>query len=199
MIGSIFLLVQYLQPVHGYSPLRAGVATLPWTAMPMLVAPIAGAFSDRIGGRPLMAAGMALQAVALGWMAVVSTVGMSYTAVIVPFVMAGVGMALYFAPSAHVILESVSRADEGKASGAANAVRELGGVFGVAVLGSVFANQGGYGAPQQFVDGLYPAVWVGAVVVGAGALMALAIPRRRPQRQRSVEPEPAAIEAARAA
>jgi EmrB/QacA subfamily drug resistance transporter len=200
MFGSIFLLTQYLQTVHGFSPLTAGLATLPWTAMPMFVAPVAGAFSDRIGGRPLMAAGMALQAVALAWMAVVSTVGMSYVELLVPFVMAGVGMALYFAPSAHVILESVSRAEEGKASGAANAVRELGGVFGIAVLGSIFANQGGYGAPQQFVDGLYPAVWVGAAVVAVGSLMALAIPSRKRQegatadagREAAVEPAAAA-------
>src|SRR6476660_5014947 len=73
MFGSIFLLTQYLQLVHGYSPLRAGVATLPWTAMPMLIAPIAGAYVDRIGGRPLMATGMALQAGALAWMAAISS------------------------------------------------------------------------------------------------------------------------------
>jgi EmrB/QacA subfamily drug resistance transporter len=199
MFGSIFLLTQYLQTVHGFSPLRAGVATLPWTAMPMFVAPVAGAFSDRIGGRPLMAAGMALQAVALAWMAVVSTVGMSYTELIVPFVMAGVGMALYFAPSAHVILESVSRADEGKASGAANAIRELGGVFGIAVLGSIFANRGGYGQPQHFVDGLYPAVLVGAAVVAAGAVLALLIPgRARPQEATEAGEGEAVVEAAAA-
>ncbi|MDX6551816.1 MAG: hypothetical protein QOH74_304 [Gaiellales bacterium] len=190
MFGSIFLLTQYLQTVHGYSPLTAGLATLPWTAMPMLVAPIAGAFSDRIGGRPLMAAGMALQAGALAWMAFITTAHMQYVELVVPFVMAGVGMALYFAPSAHVILESVSRSDEGKASGAANAVRELGGVFGVAVLGSVFANQGGYGSPQHFVDGIVPAVWVGAAVVAAGALMALAIPGRRRLQQAAADTEP---------
>jgi EmrB/QacA subfamily drug resistance transporter len=198
MFGSIFLLTQYLQTVHGYSPLTAGLATLPWTAMPMLVAPIAGAFSDRIGGRPLMAAGMALQAGALAWMAFITTAHMQYIELVVPFVMAGVGMALYFAPSAHVILESVSRSDEGKASGAANAVRELGGVFGVAVLGSVFANQGGYGAPQHFVDGIVPAVWVGAAVVAAGALLALAIPGRRRLQQAAADTEPVVVPAAAA-
>jgi MFS family permease len=123
-------------------------------------------------------------------MAFITTAHMQYVELVVPFVMAGVGMALYFAPSAHVILESVSRSDEGKASGAANAVRELGGVFGVAVLGSVFANQGGYGSPQHFVDGIVPAVWVGAAVVAAGALMALAIPGRRRLQQAAADTEP---------
>ncbi|HEX2589129.1 MAG TPA: MFS transporter [Gaiellales bacterium] len=179
MFGSIFLLTQYLQAVHGFSPFKAGLATLPWTAMPMLVAPIAGAFADRIGGRPLMAAGMALQAGALAWMALITTTDTPYVQMVIPFAMAGVGMALYFAPSAYVILESVSRKDEGKASGAANAIRELGGVFGVAVLGTIFSRQGGYGAPQHFVDGLVPAVAVGAVVVAVGAALALLIPRRR--------------------
>ncbi|HET6848905.1 MAG TPA: MFS transporter [Gaiellales bacterium] len=179
MFGSIFLLTQYLQTVHGFSPFKAGLATLPWTAMPMFVAPIAGAYADRIGGRPLMAVGMALQAAALAWMALITTTDTPYLQMVIPFAMAGVGMALYFAPSAYVILGSVSRQDEGKASGAANAIRELGGVFGVAVLGTIFSRQGGYGAPQHFVDGLVPAVAMGAVVVGVGAAMALLIPGRR--------------------
>jgi len=187
MFGSIFLLTQYLQLVHGYSPLRAGVATLPWTAMPMLIAPIAGAYVDRIGGRPLMATGMALQAGALAWMAAISSTSTPYIQMVIPFMMAGVGMALYFAPSAHVVLGSVARRDEGKASGAANAIRELGGVFGVAVLGTIFSDRGGYGAPQHFVDGLVPAVAVGAVVVAIGAGIALAIPRRRRAAEQAVE------------
>jgi EmrB/QacA subfamily drug resistance transporter len=196
MFGSIFLLTQYLQTVHGYSPLKAGLATLPWTAMPMLVAPIAGAFVDRVGGRPFMAAGMALQAGALAWLAAISSVNTPYLEMVVPFGMAGVGMALYFAPSAHVVLGSVSRRDEGKASGAANAIRELGGVFGVAVLGTIFSDRGGYGAPQHFVDGLVPAVTVGAVVVGIGAAIALLIPARRRAAQEATDSP--AVEAAAA-
>jgi MFS family permease len=120
-------------------------------------------------------------------MALITTTNTPYIQMVIPFAMAGVGMALYFAPSAFVILGAVSRQDEGKASGAANAIRELGGVFGVAVLGSIFSNQGGYGAPQHFVDGLVPAVAVGAVVVGAGAALALLIPRRRAE-QAELEP-----------
>ena len=88
-------------------------------------------------------------------------------------------MALFFAPVANVVLSAVRPEEEGQASGANNAIRELGGVFGVAVLASIFAHYGGYGAPQHFVDGLRPAVWVGAGLVGVGALAALAIPSRR--------------------
>ena len=179
MFGSIFLLAQFLQTVQGYSPLQAGLRILPWTMAPIFVSPIAGAFSDRIGGRPLMAIGLALQATGLAWLAAVSTPTVPYADLVVPFVLSGVGMALFFAPVANVVLSSVARDEEGKASGANNAIRELGGVFGVAVLASIFTSHGSYASPQAFVDGLVPAIWVGAVVVALGAVAALLIPRRR--------------------
>jgi EmrB/QacA subfamily drug resistance transporter len=182
MFGSIFLLTQFLQTVQGHSPLGAGLRVLPWTAMPMVVAPIAGALSDRIGGRPLMAVGLALQAIGLGWLAAVSTPTVPYTQLVIPFILSGTGMAMFFAPVANVVLSAVRPEEEGKASGTNNAIREVGGVFGVAVLASVFASYGGYGTPQSFVDGLTPAIWVGAIVVGAGALISLVIPGR-PRRQ----------------
>src|SRR5881296_672566 len=178
MFGSIFLLAQFFQTVQGYSPLQAGLRILPWTAMPIFIAPIAGAWSDRIGGQRLMAAGLALQAVGLAWIATVSSPTMPYADVVAPFFLSGIGMALFFAPVANVVLSAVRPEEEGQASGANNAIRELGGVFGVAVLASIFAHYGGYGAPQHFVDGLRPAVWVGAGLVGVGALAALAIPGR---------------------
>jgi EmrB/QacA subfamily drug resistance transporter len=179
MFGSIFLLAQFLQTVQGYSPLSAGLRTLPWTAMPIFVAPIAGALSDRIGGRPLMALGLAMQAIGLGWLATISSPTVPYGDLVPAFVVSGIGIALFLAPVANVVLSSVRREEEGKASGTNNAIRELGGVFGVAVLASVFANYGGYETPASFVDGLVPAVWVGAAVVAAGAAAALVIPRRR--------------------
>jgi EmrB/QacA subfamily drug resistance transporter len=179
MFGSIFLLTQFLQTVQGYSPLDSGLRILPWTAMPIFVAPIAGALSDRIGGRPLMAVGLGLQAVALGWLAAVMTPTVGYLTLVPAFVIAGVGMALFFAPVANVVLSAVRPQEEGQASGANNAIRELGGVFGVAVLASVFSSYGGYESGATFVDGLNPAVWAGAVVVALGAVAALLIPRRR--------------------
>jgi EmrB/QacA subfamily drug resistance transporter len=188
MFGSIFLLAQFFQTVQGYSPLAAGLRILPWTMMPIFVAPLAGALSDRIGGRPLMATGLALQAAGLAWIAVVSTPTVAYSALVVPFVLSGVGMALYFAPVANVVLSSVRPEEEGQASGANNAIRELGGVFGVAVLASVFARYGGYGSGQTFVDGLTPAIYAGAGVVAAGALAALAIKRPRRRELETYEP-----------
>jgi EmrB/QacA subfamily drug resistance transporter len=179
MFGSIFLLSQFLQTAQGYSPFAAGLRVLPWTVAPVFVAPIAGALSDRVGGHPLIVAGLALQAAALAWMAAVTTPDVAYTSLVGPFIVAGIGMALFFAPVANVILGSVRPEEEGQASGANNAIRELGGVFGVAVLASVFSGYGSYGSPQTFVDGLTPAVWIGAIVVGIGALLALGIPRLR--------------------
>jgi EmrB/QacA subfamily drug resistance transporter len=185
MFGSIFLLTQFLQTVQGHSPLGAGLRVLPWTAMPMFVAPIAGALSDRIGGRPLMATGLGLQAIGLAWIAAVSSPTVPYTELVIPFILSGTGMAMFFAPVANVVLSAVRAEEEGQASGTNNAIREVGGVFGVAVLASVFAHYGGYGTPQTFVDGLTPAVWVGAVVVAAGSLASLAIPRLRPSEERA--------------
>jgi len=189
MFGSIFLLTQFFQTAQGYSPLESGLRVLPWTMMPIFVAPLAGALSDRIGGRPLMAVGLALQAVGLGWIAAVSTADVGYASLVAPFVLSGTGMAMFFAPVANVVLSAVSTAEEGKASGANNAIREIGGVFGVAVMASVFSSYGGYESPATFVDGLVPAVWIGAIVVGAGALASLLIPRRR-RREPAVEAIP---------
>jgi EmrB/QacA subfamily drug resistance transporter len=182
IFGSIFLLAQFLQTVQGYSAFDAGIRTLPWTLMPMFIAPLAGAFSDRIGSRPLMATGLALQAIALGWLATVTSPDVAYGSLIVPFVLAGIGMSLVFAPVSNTILSSVRRSEEGKASGANNAIREVGGALGVAVLASVFSRQGSTLSGERFVDGLVPAVWVGAAVLAAGALLALAVPGRPRER-----------------
>ena len=177
VFGSIFLLAPFLQVTQGLSPLEAGIRTLPWTAMPMLVAPWAGILSDRIGSRPLMATGLALQAGALAWLASISVPDVAYSSLVIPFAMAGAGMALVFAPSANAVLGSVDQRSAGQASGATNAIRELGGVMGIAVLASVFSAHGSYASPQAYTDGMVSAVWVGAAVLAAGALVALLIPR----------------------
>ncbi|MFI2733379.1 DHA2 family efflux MFS transporter permease subunit [Streptomyces sp. NPDC018711] len=179
MFGSIFLLSQYLQGVLGYSPTQAGLRMLPWTGMPMLVAPIAGALSDRIGGRPVVAAGLALQAIGLGWFALVVTPDVSYVVQLPALVVSGIGMALYFAPAANLVMSSVRPSEQGIASGANNALREVGGALGVAIMASIFAAQGGYESAQSFVDGLVPALWVGAGAVALGAVAVLFAPSRR--------------------
>jgi EmrB/QacA subfamily drug resistance transporter len=186
VFGSIFLLAQFFQVTQGYSPLEAGLRTLPWTIMPMFVAPIAGLLSDRIGSRPLMATGLALQAGAIGWLASISTPTVPYGDLVIPFIMAGTGMALVFAPAANAVLNSVRPQEAGQASGATNAIRELGGVLGVAVLATVFAHNGSYASPEAYTNGMTSAIWVGAAVLLAGAIAALFVPGRRAQRAAAV-------------
>ena len=193
MFGSVFLLAQFFQTVQGYTPLGSGLRILPWTAMPMIVAPIAGALSDRIPASRIIGAGLALQATGLAWIAAIGSPTAAYSEFVIPFVLSGAGMGMFFAPIANVVLRSVRPEEEGQASGANNAVRELGGVFGVAVLAAVFSHYGGYTSGQAFVDGLNPAVWVGAGVVAVGSLAAFAI--RRPHREKGIELE-AALEPA---
>jgi EmrB/QacA subfamily drug resistance transporter len=178
MFGAIFLLAQFFQTVQGYSPLGSGLRILPWTAMPMIVAPIAGALSDRIPAHRIIGTGLALQAAGLAWIAAVSTPTTPYIELVAPFALSGIGMGLFFAPIANLILGSVRTVEEGQASGANNAVRELGGVFGVAVLASVFSHYGGYSSGTTFVDGMTPAVSAGAAVVALGAVAMFAIKRR---------------------
>jgi EmrB/QacA subfamily drug resistance transporter len=179
MFGSIFLLAQFFQTVQGYGPLGSGLRILPWTLAPIFIAPIAGALSDKIDPKLIIGTGLVLQSAALAWIAAVTTPTTPYTHLVIPFIMAGVGMALFFAPIANVVLSAVRPEEEGQASGANNAIRELGGVFGVAVLASVFARVGGYGSGQDFTDGTSAAVYVGAGVVALGALAAWSIPARR--------------------
>jgi EmrB/QacA subfamily drug resistance transporter len=196
MFGAIFLLAQFFQTVQGYSPLGSGLRVLPWTAMPMIVAPIAGALSDRLPAHRIIGTGLALQAIGLGWIAAVSTPTTPYAELILPFAISGVGMGMFFAPIANVILRSVRGEEEGQASGANNAIRELGGVFGVAILASVFSHYGGYGSGDSFVDGMTPAVWIGAAVVAVGSLAAFMIKRTPKASAEMLELEPALENAA---
>src|SRR6478735_6724960 len=172
MFGSIFLLSQFFQTVQGYSPLGSGLRILPWTIMPMFVAPIAGALSDRVGGARLMGIGLTLQAAGLGSIAALSSPTIPYWQLVLPFMISGIGMAMFWAPVANVVLAAVRKEEEGQASGAQNAIRELGGVFGVAVLASIWSQYGSYRTGTAFVDGMTPAIWVGASVVFLGAVAA---------------------------
>lgn len=178
MFGSIFLLSQFFQGVLGYSPTQAGLRMLPWTGMPLIIAPFAGILSDRIGGRPVVAAGLALQAAGLALFALLIGPDVSYPTMLPALILGGAGMALYFAPASSVVMSSVRPAEQGIASGANNALREVGGALGIAVLGAVFAARGGYESPDSFTDGTVPALWIGAAVVAVAALVALLIPRR---------------------
>ena len=184
MFGSIFFLSQFLQVVQHYSPFAAGLRVLPWTGMPMLLAPVAALLAQRFGGRLVLCAGLVLQAAGLAWLATQLSPTVSYASMWFPFVLSGMGMALFFVPLASVVLSSVSPAHEGVASGTTNAFREIGGVIGIAALGAVFAARGGYANGATYVHGLRPAVWVGVAAVAVGAAVALALPRSIARRQR---------------
>jgi EmrB/QacA subfamily drug resistance transporter len=179
VFGSVFLLAQFFQVVQGYTPLQSGIRTLPWTMAPMVIAPLAGLFVDRIGARTLIATGQVFLATALAWIALVTSIDAGYSSFVAPFVLAGIGMGLTFAPAASVVMASASEADRGVASGTNNTIREVGVAMGVAVLASVFASSGSYETPSRYIDGLVPAVWVGAAVVAVGAVVALLLPGRR--------------------
>jgi EmrB/QacA subfamily drug resistance transporter len=176
MFGSVFFMSQYLQDVIHNTPFQAGLKLLVWTGATMLVAPAAGYFSERFGARLFMVVGLALQGIALAWLASETAIGQTYSSMIVPFILAGSGMALVFAPSANAVLSSVRTDQAGQASGATNAIRELGGVLGISVLSTVFTSHGSYATGIDFIHGLTPAVWVGAAVLFAGALVALVLP-----------------------
>ena len=176
MFGSIFFLSQYMQNVLGNTPLQAGLKLLVWTGATMVVAPFAGIFSERLGSRPFMVAGLSLQAGGLAWLASIISTHLAYSQMLIPFIMAGAGMALVFAPSANAVLSAVTAEQAGQASGANNAIREIGGVLGVAVLASVFTGAGGYGSPSAFVNGMLPAMWVGVAVLALGALVVFVFP-----------------------
>jgi EmrB/QacA subfamily drug resistance transporter len=196
MFGSIFLLSQFFQTVQGYSPLGSGLRILPWTIMPMFVAPVAGALSDKIGGARLMGIGLTLQAGGLASLAAISTPTTPYWHLVAPFMVSGIGMAMFWAPVANVVLAAVRPEEEGQASGAQNAIRELGGVFGVAVLATVWSHYGSYRTGTSFVDGMTPAIWIGAAVVLLGAVAAFLIPHRRRAAEAELRVEPAYAEAA---
>ncbi|MGK5681888.1 DHA2 family efflux MFS transporter permease subunit [Actinoplanes sp. URMC 104] len=176
--GAVFLLAQFFQVVQGLSPLEAGVRTLPWTAAPMIVAPLAGLFGDRVGQRALIFTGQLFLAAGLLWIGLATGTDVTYGSLVVAFALAGVGMGLTFAPISTVALASVAENDRGVASGVTTTVREAGVAAGVAALASIFSSYGGYTTLQSFVDGLRPAVVVGALIVAAGAVLALGLPRR---------------------
>jgi EmrB/QacA subfamily drug resistance transporter len=180
LFGALFLTTQLLQSAQGHSALGAGIRMLPWTAAPGIVSPIAGALADRFGNRPFMIVGLALQAIGLGWIAAVVTADMGYTELGLAFGVAGIGIGMVFPTVANAVLGSVPLAEAGVASGTNSTVREIGGVFGVALLAAVFARRGIYSSPQAFVDGFSPALWVGVALSAVGMLAATLAPGRRP-------------------
>jgi MFS family permease len=182
LFGAVFFFAQLLQVGYDYGPLGAGLRLLPWTATFITVAPIAGALADRIGERPLMVGGLTLQAAGMAWLAIIAEPGLPYSDMIAPFVVAGVGVSLAIPAAQNSVVGSVANDAVGKAAGANSLMRELGGVFGVAIAVAVFAATGGYASAGMFIDGLVPAIGVAAALSLAGAVAGLALPGRRPAR-----------------
>ncbi len=178
LMPAAVLIAQYLQLGLGGSPLEAGLRFLPMTATPLLIAPLAGLVADRIGSRPLMAAGLLAQALGLLWLAALATPGQSYTAVVPPLALAGAVVSMPMATTATAALNAVVPADLGKAAGAANTLRQFGGAMGVALAAAVIAAHGHLGSPAAFDAGLRPPLATAAGVSALGALAALAVPAR---------------------
>lgn len=176
MFGSIFLLTLFVQQVQGASPLEAGLKTMPWTATIMVIAPLAGILAGRIGVRPVVLTGMALQATALLWIGIVATLTVPYTTLLPAFILGGLGMGLTFAPLSSSVVNAVPAHLEGQASGGYNAIRELGGVFGIAILGAIFQHVATLPTATAFVDGFRTAVFAGAAIVTLGVLLAVLLP-----------------------
>ena len=194
LFGALFLMPQFLQTALGNSPLEAGIRMLPWTATPMVIAPIAGALADRYGNRPFMVLGLALQAIGLGWVALVASPGMGYLELGVALTIAGVGTSMCFPTVANAVVSSVPPEEVGVASGTNSTLRELGGVFGVAVLAAVFTHQGVYASPPAFIDRFQLALWVAVGFSAIGIVAALLAPgRTRHPKAVPAPPQPALV------
>jgi EmrB/QacA subfamily drug resistance transporter len=180
VFSAAFLTAQYFQLGLGYSPLATGLRLLPWTATPMVVAPLAGALADRIGNRPLLVAGLLLQGAGLAWVAslAAATAGDGYGRFVVPLIIAGVGVSMTLPTAPTAVLGAVPASDVGRASGVSNTMQRFGGAFGVAVVTAVFAAHGHFGSAASFTSGYRPAMVVSALISLAGAVAAVAVGRR---------------------
>jgi MFS family permease len=179
LFGAVFFFAQLLQTTLGYGPLDAGLRLIPWTATFITVAPIAGALADRFGERPLIAGGLLVQAVGLAWIAVIAGPDMTYGEFVLPAVVAGIGVSMAIPAGQNSVVGSVADDAVGKAAGTNSMMRELGGVFGIAIAVAVFAGAGSYASPGTFTDGFAPAIGVTAALSLVGALAGIALPGRR--------------------
>jgi EmrB/QacA subfamily drug resistance transporter len=182
IFSAAFLTSQYLQLGMGYGPLATGLRLLPWTATPVLVAPAAGALADRIGARPLLVTGLAMQAAGLAWVAGIATAGGGYARFVAPLIVAGVGISMALPTTMAAALGAVPPADVGRASGVNNTMQRFGGAFAIAVVTAVFTAYGHLGSPASVVSGYRPALAVSAGLSLLGAVTAVAVGRRRVKR-----------------
>jgi EmrB/QacA subfamily drug resistance transporter len=180
MYGVLFLLPQFLQTTLGFGPLGAGLRLLPWTATLFVTAPVAGAVVNKFGERPLVVTGLTMQAIGLGWIAMLAAPGTAYPVLVAPLALAGVGVSMAMPAAQNAILGSVAVTEIGKASGVFNMARFLGGMFGIAAMVAVFSAQGGVGSAVRFSAGFVPAMMVAATLSLLGAFAGFALPLRQP-------------------
>jgi EmrB/QacA subfamily drug resistance transporter len=179
LFPGVFFFPLLLQNALGHGPLEAGLRLIPWTATFMTIAPIAGTLSDRFGERPFMVGGLLLQAAGLTWIALIAEPGLAYGDLVLPLIVAGVGVSMAIPAAQNSVVGSVAPEALGKAAGTNSMMRELGGVFGIAVAVAVFAGAGGFGSAAGFIDGFEPAIGVAAALSLCGALAGLALPGAR--------------------
>jgi EmrB/QacA subfamily drug resistance transporter len=176
LFAQVYFFSQFLQTGLGYDVLDAGLRLMPWTGTFLIVGPIAGALADRIGERPLMVTGLLIQAAATIWIALNASANMSYGEFVVPVIIAGVGISMAIPSAQNSVLGSVAQEAVGKAAGTNSVMRELGGVFGIAIAVAVFAGAGSYASPQAFADGFGPAAGVAAALALVGAVAGSFLP-----------------------
>jgi predicted MFS family arabinose efflux permease len=177
MFGIFFFVSLYMQNILGYSPVETGAAFLPLTVLIILVAPIAGKASDRIGSRGLMTAGMILIAVQLVLFSRL-TVDATFWDLLPAFIIGGVGMALTMTPSAAAATRSVPVDKSGVGAAVLNSARQVGGTMGVALMGAIVAARaGGERTPEAFMRGFETALVVAAAIAALGAVVAYVLVR----------------------
>jgi EmrB/QacA subfamily drug resistance transporter len=180
MYGVLFFVAQFFQTAQGFGPLGSGLRMLPWTATLFVFAPLGGRLVSLIGERWLVVGGLLLQASGLAWVAAIATPDIAYVTLMVPMIVAGAGVSLAMPAAQNAVIDAVAPAEIGKASGAFNMFRFLGGAFGVASLVAVFDHAGSLNSPQAFSSGFAAAVGVAAMLSAAGAVAGLGLPARQP-------------------
>jgi EmrB/QacA subfamily drug resistance transporter len=178
--SAAFLTSQFFQFALGASPLGTGLRFLPWTATPMVVAPIAGALFDKIGARPLIVPGLLMQAAGFGWIVYLAARSAGYANYVAPFLIAGVGISMALPSVSAAGLNAVSPQALGKAAGIMNTMQQFGAVFGIAVATTVFNAHGSLASAAAVTSGYRPALAVAAGLSVLGAAAALGL-RRAPR------------------
>ncbi len=196
IFSAAFLMSQFFQFGLGYTPLETGLRFLPWTATPLLIAPMAGLLADRIGPRLVMSGGLFVQAIGLTWTALAASAGTVYLSLVMPLVVAGIGISMAIPTTSTAAMSAVAPADMGKASGVINTLQRLGAAFAIALVSAVFS--AGFGASShlgsaaQVITGVRPALEVSAALSALGAVCALGVvARKRQAAQAPAETEPA--------